>query len=85
MILNGLPNSEIRKYIQEFAPTTGLQARWLERFIFDNVPPKTILLDDRPFLSQNKMNGYVKAFQRYVNEFWKFVERSKDETLQSND
>ena len=73
--MTDLPDDKVRQYIQEFAPTTGLQARWLERYIFDNVPPKTILLDDRPFLSQNKMNGYVKAFRRYVNEFWKFVER----------
>ena len=82
--MNNLTNDKVRQYILVFAPTTGLQARWLERYIFDNVPPKTILLDDRPFLSQNKMNGYVKAFQRYVNEFWKFVERREDEQIQSN-
>ena len=77
--MTDLPDDKVRQYIREFAP--GLRARWLERYIFDNVPPKTILLDDRPILKQKDMYEYSKAFRRYVNEFWKFVERREDETL----
>ena len=76
MILNDLPNSEIRKYIHEFLPFGPSPFVYLlEDYIIDGVPARELVYDRKG----------LKDFQILIKKFKEYVEGRKNETLQSND